>query len=478
MKICLINTPYREMYGPMKTGVGYYFPLNLGYIASVLLKKGYEVTIFDPETENMSCEEIKNFLKKNSPDIVGITCTTPNFTNASIITEWIKEELHIPVVLGGVHASALSEQTIKEHSEFDIITVGEGELSFVEICAYYENKIKSLDDIKGIVYRDKSGIKKTKPRQFIKNIDSLPFPARHLVDLTKYKLNVHIDLGKKSATILTSRGCPFQCTYCASYLTLGDRFRAHSAKYVIQELEHLTNKYGIKHVAIQDDTFTVDKKRVEKICKSLINKKIKIDWYCFARVDTVSEEILTLMKKAGCYSIGYGIESADETVLKNIKKDITPAQCRKALKISNKLGIRTLAFFMFGSPGETRESIEKTIKFAKELNPNLAFFNSLVPYPGTEVYETHYKTKFQSSERWQDFVAIGVNPVVELDNISVQDIQRYVYKAYIKFYSRPLHILRLVSSLRDFSEVKVYFTGVFSLLNQCFTLKKKSAKNE
>lgn len=476
MKVCLINTPYRDMYGPMKTGVGYYFPLNLGYLASALLKKEHEVTILDPEIQNMNYEGIKSFLIENRPDVIGITCTTPNFLNASEIAKMVKKELNIPVVLGGVHASALPTQIIKNHPEFDIITIGEGEFSLAEICDYYENKIKSLEKIKGIIYKDKSGIKKTNPFRFIEDINSLPFPARHLVDMTKYKLNVHVDLGKKSATILTSRGCPFQCTYCASYLTMGSRFRIHSAKYVIQEIEHLVNKYGINHVVMQDDTFTINKKRVEKVCHALIDKKLNIDWYCFARVDTVSRDILALMKKSGCYSIGYGIESADETVLKNIKKNITLEQCRTALKASNELGIRTLAFFMYGNPGETRESIEKSIKFSKELNPHLAFFNSLVPYPGTEVYNTHYKTQFQSSERWKDFVAIGINPVIELEDLSTKDIQKYIYKSYIQFYLRPLHILRLIMSLRSFSELKVYINGVYGLLQQCFSLKKKTRK--
>lgn len=474
MKICLINTPYKDMYGPIKTGIGYYFPIGLGYIASVLLKKGNDVILLDPEVENLNYEGIKSFLKKNSPDIIGISCATPNFMNASDIAKMIKKEFNIPVVLGGVHASALPNQIIKNHPEFDILTIGEGEFSFSEICDYYENKIKSLEDINGIAYKDKFGIKKTKPRRLIENIDSLPFPARHLVDMTKYKLSVHVDLGKKSVTILTSRGCPFQCTYCASYLTMGKGFRVHSAEYVIKEIEHLMNDYDIKHMVIQDDTFTINKRRVEKICKALIRKKLKIDWYCFARVDTVSKDMLALMKKSGCYSIGYGIESADETILKNIKKNITLDQCKKALKASNELGLRTLAFFMFGNPGETRESIEKTIRFAKELKPDLAFFNSLIPYPGTEVYNTHYRTKFESSESWKDFVAIGVNPVVELENLSAKDIQRYAYKANMQFYLRPLHIWHLASQLRNFSELKVYINGVYSLLKQCFSLKKKS----
>lgn len=474
MKICLINTPYKDIYGPIKSGVGLYFPIGLGYIASVLLKKGHKVTILDPEAENLNYEEIKSFLKKSSPDIISISCATPNFMNASNIAKMIKKELNMPVIIGGIHVSALPERTIKNHPEFDIAVIGEGENSFSEICDYYENKCKNIKDIDGIVYRTKSGIKKTKPRKLIENVDTLPFPARQLVDINKYKLSVHVDLGKKSATILTSRGCPFQCTYCASYLTMGYRFRFHSDKYVISEIEHLKSKYSISHIVMQDDTFTVNKKRVEKICNALIDKKLDIRWYCFARVDTVTKEMLALMKKSGCYSIGYGIESADDIILKNIKKNITIEQCRKALKSSNEVGLRTLAFFMFGNPGETRESIEKTIKFARELKPDLAFFNTLIPYPGTEIYDTYYKTKFEGSENWKDFVAIGVNPVIEFKDISTKDLQKYVYKANIQFYLRPLHILHLASQLRSFNELKVYINGGYSILKQCFSWKKKS----
>ena len=472
MKVILINTPYLYIYGPINVGRNSTFPLGLGYIAAVLRDAGHEVTLLDPEPLGMSLTNIGKKLAEESPGVVGITCATPNFGMACQIAQVTKQATDAVTVLGGVHASALPEAVLSNHPEFDVIAVGEGEYTMLELC----NNAIDLPAVKGIVFREGDSLHRTSPRPFTTDVDKLPFPARDLVDLNKYRLQVHLDRGKRSTTMITSRGCPYRCTFCASYLTTGYRFRARSPEYVVREIEHLVDNYGIELISFVDDTFTVDQERAKRICNLIIDRGIDSDWFCFARVDTVSRELLELMKKAGCYALLYGIESANQKVLKDIKKGITPDQARRALKISNELGLKTEAGFILGNPKDTRETIEETIDFALELKPVIGSFNRLVPYPGTEIFEKYYKSKLETinDNKWDSFVPKGVNVVAGSNSLSSQELQRYTVKAYSRFYLRPSQIWHMLRHIESFAEFKVYLRGGFGLLRQIFSWRKRS----
>lgn len=471
MKVVLINTPYLYVYGRINVGRNFTFPLGLGYIAAVLRDAGHDVTLRDPEPQSLNLSGIRKKLVEESPEVVGITCATPNFGMACQIARITKQDTDAVTVLGGVHASAVPEMILNNHPEFDIIAVGEGEYTMLDLCNTYNSNIVNLDEVKGIVFRKNGLLHKTSPRPFISDVDKLPFPARDLVDLNKYRLQVHLDRGKTSTTMITSRGCPYRCTFCASHLTMGYKFRPHSPEYVVREIEHLIDNYGIELISFVDDTLTIDQERTKQICNLIIDREIDIDWFCFARVNTVSRELLELMKKAGCYCLLYGVESANKEVLKDIKKGITPNQSRKALKISNELGFKTEASFILGNPKDTRETIEETINFAIELKPVIASFNRLVPYPGTEIFEKYYRSKLETTNdnEWDNFVPKGVNVVVESKTLSKQDLQRYTVKAYSKFYLRPSQILHMLRHIESFAEFKVYFRGGFGLLRQIFS---------
>lgn len=471
MKVVLINTPYLYVYGRINVGRNHTFPLGLGYIAAVLRDAGHDVTLLDPEPQGLDLSGIRKKLVEEPPEVVGITCATPNFGMACRIAQITKQATDAITVLGGVHASAVPEMILSNHPEFDIIVVGEGEYTMLELCNTYDSNIVNLDVVKGIVFRKNDSLHKTSPRPFISDVDKLPFPARDLVDLNKYRLQVHLDRGKKSATMIASRGCPYRCTFCAAHVTTGYKFRPHSPEYVVREIEHLIDNYGIELISFVDDTFTADKERTKQICNRILDSGMDIDWFCFARVNTVSRELLELMKKAGCYCLLYGVESANKEVLKDIKKGITPNQARKALKISNELGFKTEVGFILGNPKDTRETIEETINFAIELKPVIASFNRLVPYPGTEIFEKYYKSKLETTNdsEWDNFVPKGVNIVVESKNLSKQDLQRYTVKAYSKFYLRPSQILHMLRQIESFAEFKVYVRGGFGLLRQIFS---------
>ncbi len=456
MKVLLINPPYIDLYGPIKVSAGRYFPLGLGYLASFLRKSGYQVRFLDLEVERTSYAALKRIVSEYDPEVIGITSVTPTFNNAVKIANIIKEVSLATVVFGGVHASALPESILQSCKAADIVVVGEGELTMLEICKYLENpNNQDLRDIDGIVFRRETEIIRTMPRGVINNLDSLPFPARDLVDIHRYSPHPYVNRGKKSTTLITSRGCPSSCTFCASHLTMGKKFRIHSPDYVVGEMEELIKNYGIKYFIINDDTFTIDEERTVQICEKILSKGLDIDWYCFMRVNNVKEDLVKLMKRAGCSSIGFGVESVDETILKNLKKRITPDQCIKAFNICNGLGIKTLAFFIFGSPGDTLQIANRNIKFAKKLKPVLAFFNMFVPYPGTEVFNENYKGRI-SLDNLDDFVAIGPEAVVSNSLISKDGLRRMVLKANVQFYIRPVQLWRILKHIKTLAELKVH----------------------
>jgi radical SAM superfamily enzyme YgiQ (UPF0313 family) len=342
----------------------------------------------------------------------------------------------------------------------------------LELCNSYEGSLRpELSGIKGLVYRRNGQIVKTSPRELIQDIDALPFPARELVNLDWYKPNDFSGRGKRSASMITSRGCPFYCIHCASYLTMGRDFRAHSPEYVISEMELLVNKYKIEHIFLKDDEFTTNQKRVSQICELILKRGLKFDWTCLSRVDTVSEDLFKLMKKAGCFTISFGIESGDDTILKNLKKSTDLAKAKKALQWANKAGIKTQCSFMLGNPGDTRQTIEKTINFAIGLKPVIVLFYILTPYPGTEAYDIYMKGKREQLD-WSSFVMSNARPLIELDGLTKDDLKALIKRAYRRFYMRPSQLMRMAIRIEGWPELKVYIKGGMGLLKRMLTINR------
>ncbi len=472
MKALFIKAPYRDVYGPIKLAAGNYFLLGLGYIAAFLRENGYTVTILDPEAQGISYPLLISKIKAYNPDLIGISATTPDFSNALKITGLIRKDIDAFVVLGGIHASSLPEYILQRYPDkFDALCIGEGEITTLEICRFLQGKIKSLSDIKGICFRNGGTITRTAPRPFIQDLDSLPFPARELVDLRLYRPNAFNFRKGKTATIITSRGCPYRCTFCASKLTLGGRFRARSADNVLKEIQHLAKQYGVNHILIQDDTFTFDVERAKIICRKIIDTGLQIEWFAFSQVAKIDGELLSLMKRAGCYSIGFGIESADETVLRNIRKAATVEQCRLAIETAKKYNLKTQAYFIFGNKGDTKETVEKTIKFACALSPTFAFFNKLIPYPGTEIFKEHFGETYKDIV-WENFVPYGVNAACSTQNFNKRDLQLLAFKANLRFYFRPSQILAIFKTIRSWDEFKEYLRGALGLILQIISWKR------
>ncbi len=473
LKIILIKTPYLDIF---QGGEENAFPLGIAYVAAILRNNNYLVRLIDPENQNMNFEQLTAFMTEEKPDIVGITCATVTFKKAKEIASMVKRVSNAKTVLGGIHTSSVpADALLKNCPEFDFITVGEAEFTFLELCDSLSTGKPTLNDIKGLAYREQDKIVLTGPRPFFRELDTLPFPARDLLPLHKYTVPKYIHSGKNAATMVSSRGCPAKCTFCAVNLVAGYEFRCHSAQRVVAEMEELVTKYRIKFIVFWDDTFTINKQRVLDICKLLIEKKLNVGWFCLSRVNTVDLEMLKAMKKAGCKAITYGVESGDQKILNNIKKGITLDDARKAFAWTKQTGIKCLGTFMFGNPGETSETMEKTINFAIELDPDIAHFYILSPLPGTELYNTHKGTLFDVSENYEDYTygisSTDINLNIKSKKFTEKELLDILAEAERRFYFRPKYILKRIFQTRNFSELSLNFKNGLFLIKQITRLK-------
>lgn len=465
MRVQLINTPYLDVYGSLRKIAAVYFPLGLGYLASVLEENGLDqIDLFDPEAERADMSEIAEKIKKVKADVIGLSCVTASYPTAKKISKIVKKvNPEAVLVFGGVHVSALPRETLEDCPEIDLLVLGEGEYTFLKIC---QQVAKGLTDFNfsGTAFRRGSKIIVKPYSDFISDLDQIPFPARHLVNLDNYCVPPHMNFGKKSATLISSRGCPARCTFCASRTVAGSKFRAHSADYVVSEIKHLQEKYGVDHYIFEDDSFTISKRRVEDICRKLLKLEKAVTWSCFGRVNSIDGDLLKLMKKAGCLLIGYGVEAGNDKVRQLIKKGISKDQCRRAFQLSHKAGMKTQGFFMIGNPGETEETIKETIDFAIELDPTLAFFSPLVPYPGTEIYKDCLKFSLNPSNNWSTYSAFGDNLALSLHQLPLGKLKNYCSLANKKFYLRLSYLLRRIINLSSVSEIKDLTYGGLTLL--------------
>ena len=458
MKILLINPPLSriidsslpkillEKGDPMP-------PLGLMYLAGYLEKyTDYQIKILDCQIKKIDYNQLKNFVIQEKPDVVGITTTTFTLLDVIKTAEIVKKtNPEIKIILGGPHVHIYPEETIKI-KEIDYCVLGEGEKPLKELL----NNIDSpelLHQVKGIVFKYKGKVINTGLRELIQNLDSIPFPARHLTPYKKYGSV----LAKRFpvTTMFTSRGCPFKCLFC-DRPHLGNIFRARSAKNVVEEMEQC-QKMGIKEIFIYDDTFTVNRQRIIDICTEIQKKNLHITWDIRARVDTVDQELLKMMKQAGCQRIHYGVEAGTEKILSILRKGITLKQIRNAFEWSKKIGIETLAYFIIGSPQETREDIEETIKLAKKLKPDYANFSIMTPYPATDIYKLGLKTKVLSHDYWKEFAQNPRSDFIPFfweEILSQKELIQLVEKAYRSFYLSPGYIIRKILKLRSWSEFK------------------------
>ncbi len=467
MRVLLLNPPvsssdlYREEAG-VEAVVE---PFGLAYIAAVLEQGGHRVEILDGIAEKMTIDEVVKRAKYF--DLVGMSAYTGFAKRAFETIRKLREATDIPIVFGGPHATSVPKMVF-EAAPIDFLVSGEGEYTSRDLIEAIEMG-KDVDNVAGLYFRKGKQIKFTGERPLIKNVDDIPLPARHLLKMGLYKGSDSRTKRQPSHGIITSRGCPFNCFYCHKQ-TFGRGFRAHSPERVLQEIDLLVEKYGARDIGIWDDNFTVNKKRVLKICDLLKERKHDLTFSCEARVDCVDDDILNALKGAGCDCIAYGIESGSQRMLDYMRKSITLEQARQTVKKTHKVGLNMLAYFMMGLPSETKKDIEKTIKFAKELNPKLATFSLFVPFPGTDAYDQIVKENgLEDPLYWRSRMLTDFNlsnkPIYVPKSLTKDEVISLHQKAYRSFYLRPSYALQRLLSIRGIEDVKIMAKGLFAVLN-------------
>lgn len=456
LNITLVNPPQFTRY-PQP-------PVGMALIAAILEKEGHRVNILDANALGLRPEDVPSMV--NDADVVGLTAMTPTISAALGIARHLKQARpELTTVMGGAHATLLPEETLALAPELDIIVRGEGDETVVELLQALEDG-QSLDSIAGISYRADGQVVHTAARASIVNMDALPYTAYHLLPMRKYRPHPPHGLAMPFAAMVTSRGCPYRCAYCSKPV-FGSKFRAQSPARVIDEIAYLRERFGVKEIAFYDDSFTLDKPRVEAITQKIIGSGMKMAWTCETRVNLVDKNLLRNMKRAGCYAVAYGIESASPDIIKTLHKDTTLEQVEEAVRNSREVGLQVIGYFMLGSPGETPETIRQTIDLAIKLKVAFAQFSVTTPYPGTELYDIYMRDR-QESIPWENFVYAGTDnpatPVFESDKISRNDLKYWIKQAYREFYLRPDYIRQRLRRCTSFNEIKLNTKGFGMLL--------------
>lgn len=450
-------------------------PLGLAYIAAILEKHGFDVKILDVFAEGlnnieqkydeyirvgMSVNNIKNYLLKYNPTLVGISCAyTAHVRDTIEIARIVKETIpHSIVMLGGAHATSEAELLLKNRN-IDLVVMGEGEMTVLALAKVLQSG-GDMTNVNGISIRVGERIIRTLPRPYINNLNELPFLAWHLLPMEIY-------LRRQTATrsytmrlprtnIITSRGCPYHCIFCSVHSIWGHKWRARSPENVVAEMKFLVEKYGIREFYILDDNMTIQRKRVMEICNMMINSNLNVKWATpnGVAVWTLDKELLLKMKESGYYRLTLGIESAVEETLKLIGKPVNLQKANQIIKISNKIGLWTYSTFIFGFPDEEMSSIIKTINFAKESWLDFTAFYIATPYPGTKLYNAFQKYNLLNNEEGQScdsrYSSVS-RAAYDTQYFTRQELNKLRNEAYREFLkSRLIKFLNPIFFLRHF----------------------------
>lgn len=456
MKILFIQPSDSHVDGSLKGGVWHAPPLGIASLAAFLRERKHISKIIDLAIDK---KDLTNVCKEFNPDYVGFSVTTPLLSEANILAKKLKETFpDLKIIFGGPHPSTDIEGVLKQDF-VDFIVFGEGELTLAELL-----ESKPLSEIKGMAYKEGREIRINPPRELIKDLDSLPIPAYDLLNIYKYP-DHPLSISRPNISIITSRGCPFGCTYCNKSV-FGRTFRKMSYKKVVDQMEYLINRYGIKEFQIVDDVFTIDKERVKNICKEILRRELKIKWMTpnGVRADSLDLDTLKIMKQAGCHYLYLGIESGSPKILERIKKGITLEEVQKTVRMINKTEIHVGAFFMFDLPDETVEDIQQTIDFAKSLKLDSVKFGIMVPLPGTEIFEEFKRKGFIKNFDYSTYFW-HKEPVFETDLLSKEIVFKYYKKSYREFYLRPRYVLRKMLNLRSLSDIWNILKGLKVVVN-------------
>lgn len=434
-------------------------PQPLLYLGAVLRANGYQCELLDANALGLSLEETADRIVALKPTVVGISSPTMLISTSAQICSLIKtKDSDIMTIVGGPHITVVPQETMFKFKDIDIGVLGEGEETLLDLLA---NK-HSLGNVKGIAYRMKEKIIQTEPRPYLKDLDSLPLPAWDMLGSFPklyQQSSARIDR-LPNVSLITSRGCPFKCAFCARNV-FGNVVRAHSVGYVLAMLKHLKKHYKIRSVSFEDENFTAIKPRLREFCLKMIDEKLNITWDCASHINSVDEDMLKLMKKAGCWQINYGLESGSQRILDFINKGLILDRTKNVLSLTRKAKIQTKGYFIIGLPGESLETIQETIDFAKQSDLDIFQMSFMSPFPGTQLYDAagqygEFNKDWDNTNIWTPlFIPFGLTREV-LENESK--------RAYREFYFRPKPILGFVRRSLRFSVFMKYASDGFKML--------------
>jgi anaerobic magnesium-protoporphyrin IX monomethyl ester cyclase len=431
-------------------------PLGLGYIASYLREFGdHEIKIHDGLLQHSKLSDFARTLYSYSPTVVGISGqTTPSIYDVYHTAKLVKH--HDPttlVVVGGAHVTFQDEQVLQECPEIDVVVRGEGEVTMKVLLERYDLQ-QDYSDIPGTTIRKGSTIIRNPDRPYISNLDDIPLPDYETLNLPKY-----FPRGKRIAPMITSRGCPYQCTFCSSSRITGKRWRGRSPDNVMEEINLLRQRYGVEDITFIDDLFTFNHRRVRDICSRMNFDADDIGWTCSSRADILTRhpEMTDWLKKAGCHTLYIGAESGSQRILNRVKKGIRLSQIISAVKHAKNAGLETVLSFILGIPGETKEDIHSTIDFACRLDPDLVQFTICTPYPGTPMYDEAIEKNWLSVKDWSKFTVL--EPIMDLPGLTRDWIKQQLRRAYYRFYTRP-HFIWKQLKLKNLDIFKVAYRSI------------------
>lgn len=424
-------------------------PTDLMYLAGMAEAGGCECRIRDYTLKNSTQGQFTTDLNEFKPDYLLLSITTPTIYADLEICSFAKKLLpKLKIIAKGAHFLKFNREVLEAFPELDIIIRGEAEVTFQEIVSG-----KDLAGIKGITWRGPNGILNNPDRPFIENLDTLPFPSRHLVD---NKLYTRPDNGKPQAVIKTSRGCPYNCFFCLASPVYGSRARFRSPENILKEIKLCMEQYKIRDFLLWSDIFTLDKKWVMDLCNLVIESRLGFNWAANTRTDTIDIDIAMLMKKSGCSLVSVGVESGNQEILDKIGKGVKIEGIKNAFGIFKKAGLLTFAYYIIGLPWETEDTVKDTIKLSIELDSDFANFFVAAPFPGTRFFDYAVENNLFEANGKDVYKTVYYSPVVKGHHLSKKDIDRLYREAIRRFYLRPGYILKSIRRIHSLKELYNY----------------------
>ncbi|MFC1804801.1 B12-binding domain-containing radical SAM protein [Candidatus Omnitrophota bacterium] len=461
-KIILINPSYSDSLSMIRGSAWMAMPMGLLYLAAALEREGHAVKVIDMQISGSAVPDIKAIIEKEKPSFVGITAVTAMINRALVLCKIVKEiNQDIYTLLGGSHPTALPMETIN-HQAVDIVISGEGEVSICEVVDFLSKHPGRIGEVKGIYYKKEGSAIFAGERKVLEDLDSLPFPAWHLVDLKSYRHP--LARSNSFASVLTSRGCPRKCTFCSRGV-FANTYRMRSAGNVLEEISRLMEKFDVNEIHFVDDTFTLDRKHIEGICRGIIDRSWKLRWATpnGVQVNTLDEELLLMMKRAGCYSLSFGVESGNQETLDSVKKGQKLEKIKQVFDICHRIGIETVAFIIIGFPNEGRKEIDQTLRFLKEIRADIADIHLLIPLPGTELFEQLNAKGYIIERDWSKYVFHSL-PVYRTDHFSQIELFDQYKRVYREYHLRISYIISRLMRLRSLPEIRNHLGGFLTLL--------------